>query len=53
MVTTRAGETMVVCATNGAATMATFSGPWGVSVDAPSNVFVADFGNQLIRKITQ
>ena len=37
---------------NGAATVAQFSVPEGVAVDAQGNVYVADNGNSLIRKIT-
>ncbi len=37
---------------NGAGTIATFTSPWGVAVDASGNVYVADHGNHKIRKIT-
>ncbi len=33
-------------------TNAAFSFPWGVAVDASGNVFVGDFGNHRIRKVT-
>lgn len=36
---------------NGPAASATFNGPQGVAVDAAGNVYVADTGNHLIRKI--
>jgi hypothetical protein len=39
-------------ANNGPAASATFNAPTGVAVDAAGNVYVADFGNTLIRKIT-
>jgi len=39
--------------TNGVDTAATFNQPSGVAVDAGGNVYVADFGNNLIRKISQ
>jgi len=49
-VSTLAG-TGVVGAANGAATVATFSDPNGVAVDGSGNVYVADTGNNVIRKI--
>jgi len=38
--------------TNGAAATAEFYGPEGIAVDASGNVYVADIGNNVIRKIT-
>ncbi len=37
---------------NGATSTATFSFPRGIAVDSAGNIFVADTGNHLIRKIT-
>jgi sugar lactone lactonase YvrE len=51
VVTTLAG-TGAAGSANGAATAATFDEPIGVGVDANGNVYVGDFGNELIREIT-
>jgi sugar lactone lactonase YvrE len=37
---------------DGPGTVATFSSPEGVAVDASGNIYVADYGNDKIRKIT-
>lgn len=35
----------------GLATAAQLKSPWGVAVDAAGNVFIADYGNDLIRRV--
>ena len=50
-VTTLAGTAGVSGATNGNGTAASFFGPYGVAVDKFGNVYVAENGNHLIRKI--
>jgi len=40
-------------ADNGAGEIASFLTPYGVTVDTSGNLYVADLGNNLIRKITQ
>ena len=51
-VTTLAGSGVSGSA-NGTGTAASFNGPWGVEVDGSGNVYVADSGNNMIRKISQ
>lgn len=51
MVSTLAGNGSVGSA-NGSGASATFNSPFGIAVDAAGNVYVADSGNNLIRKIT-
>jgi sugar lactone lactonase YvrE len=52
VVTTLAGVPGVAGAANGAGATASFSSPIGIAVDALGNVYVADTGNNLIRKLT-
>ena len=51
-VSTLAGAAMTPGATNGTGSAARFTSPFGVAVDGAGNVYVADTGNNLIRKIT-
>lgn len=52
VVSTLAGSVNQPGAVNGAGTAARFNNPFGVAVDSAGNVYVADSGNHLIRKIT-
>ena len=52
VVTTLAGSARNVGSANGTGSAARFSSPEGVAVDASGNVYVADCGNDTIRKIT-
>jgi sugar lactone lactonase YvrE len=51
-VTTLAGMAGISGTNDGSGSAARFSFPSGVAVDAAGNVYVADFGNHIIRKIT-
>ena len=52
VVTTLAGLAGVAGSVDGVGNAARFSAPTGVAVDSAGNVYVADKGNQTIRKIT-
>ncbi len=52
-VTTLAGNVGVRSHSDGIGNLAAFAGPFGVAVDAARNVYVADTGNSVIRKITR
>jgi len=52
VVSTLAGQAGVAGCDNGPGASATFSSPADLAVDAAGNVFVVDFGNNCIRKIT-
>ncbi|HEV2721529.1 MAG TPA: gluconolaconase, partial [Thermoanaerobaculia bacterium] len=51
--TTLAGLAGSTGKTNGVGAAASFNAPGGIAVDPQGNVYVADIGNNLIRKITQ
>ncbi len=51
-VTTIAGTAGVTGSVNATGTSASFFHPLGIAVDSATNVYVADYGNHLIRKIT-
>jgi hypothetical protein len=50
VVTTLAGSSGSSGSANGTGTSASFYDPWGITTDG-TNLYVAEFGNQLIRKI--
>jgi hypothetical protein len=52
VVTTFAGKAGSSGSTDGAGAAARFSAPIGVAIDKSGNVYVADSGNHLIRKVT-
>jgi sugar lactone lactonase YvrE len=52
IVTTFAGTAGIIGSTNGVGTNATFYYPQAVAVDSCGNVYVGDYTNHLIRKIT-
>jgi hypothetical protein len=52
VVTTLAGTAGSRGSADGTGAAARFSGPYGVAVDGAGNVFVADSGNNTIRKVT-
>jgi len=51
-VSTFAGQAGVQGSADGMGTNASFSNPWGLAIDSSNNLYVADTGNDTIRKIT-
>jgi sugar lactone lactonase YvrE len=51
-VTTIAGKAGVTGSGNATGTNATFFNPMGIAADSGTNLYVADYGNHIIRKIT-
>jgi len=52
VVSTLAGSASTYGLTDGTGAATRFSGPAGITVDSAGNLYVADFGNNAIRKIT-
>ena len=52
MVSTLAGSAGATGSVDGVGANARFNNPWGVTVDASGNLFVADVDNRAVRKIT-
>ena len=52
IVTTLVGTAGVIGSADGTGSAAQFDAPWGIAVDSTNNVYVADYNNQTIRKIT-
>lgn len=51
-VSTLAGYAGVCAYTDGAAISSRFNNPWGIAVDTAGNLYIADSGNHVIRKMT-
>ena len=52
VVTTLAGTARIGGSANNSGAAARFNRPWGIATDTAGNVYVADTGNNVIRKIT-
>jgi streptogramin lyase len=52
VVTTLAGQAGIQGSADGTGRDAQFRDPWGVAVDGTGNVYVTDYGNSTIRKVT-
>ena len=53
IVTPIAGKLGTVGSTDGTNTTALFSAPWGIAVDSLTNVFVSEYNNHTIRKVSR
>ncbi|MFP5389968.1 MAG: SMP-30/gluconolactonase/LRE family protein [Gammaproteobacteria bacterium] len=51
VVTTLAGQAGVAGSSDGSGSAARFNYPWGIAIDSTGNVFVADSGNNSVRRI--
>ncbi|MBS1530530.1 MAG: hypothetical protein JSU01_09495 [Bacteroidetes bacterium] len=52
VVSTYAGTYLVMGETNGLDSLSSFRGPFGVAADSSGNVYVADAGNNMVRRIS-
>ena len=53
VVTPLAGSSGVAGWSDGTNTTALFSGPWGIAVDNSTNIYVGDYNNNVIRKVSR
>ena len=53
VVTTLAGTAGTAGSTNGAGAAGLFNQPHGIAIDSSGNLYIADFGNNMIRMVTQ
>jgi hypothetical protein len=52
VVSTLAGTARLIGSTDGPGSIARFSSPYGVATDSLDNVYITDFGNNTVRKMT-